>query len=441
MPSLKAVNTTIVLALPLLALAELWTTWGLGYRTGFLLFIKERLTANPQLLPSVEVPVKINYTWIPPVDALIRRLNVFLWPAIDGTWPGLSLVAWEFSGQFSATWMIAGLEGLRQGNKGKLLTLSVTPPSYWSPSHETIELLTGLMRSTTIVGLLSQTITYGSILPLFLCLHLLTSPTGLGPSTSVHQSDGAVAALLVDPIEATAWPIAFTISYLLPTLLVSFQSPQYLSFNSRQIVMAFWELYPVPFKILQIVLTRWLTTYLTASTKQSEATQRSKTQSSLRSLRNLYAFAALVGFTTHLISLTLSFSTMFFPSLFQPSICKHFHPRTILLPTRSPLSTTTIEDAGEGLLHFLQYNMAISNIAPVLWALIQYRNAIALKAEKEWGLWDWAQCGFKAASLYILAGSGATVGWFMWQRDEMVIGDASTAPEKEKERGQGKKKA
>lgn len=123
MPSLQALNTAAKIALPLLSFAGFWGTWGIGFRTGFLKLIKERLTADNKLLPSAEVPLKLTYTWIPPVDALIRRLNVFLWPAIDGRWPGLSLVAWEFSGQFSATWMIAGLEGLRYGNRGKLVTL------------------------------------------------------------------------------------------------------------------------------------------------------------------------------------------------------------------------------------------------------------------------------------------------------------------------------
>ena len=84
--------------------------------------IKARLTASNKLLPSCEKPLKLHYTRIPPVDKLIQRLNVFLWPAIDGRWPGLALVAFEFSGQFSGTWMVAGLEGMRKGNVGKLLT-------------------------------------------------------------------------------------------------------------------------------------------------------------------------------------------------------------------------------------------------------------------------------------------------------------------------------
>ena len=108
-----------LLAISLLAI---WGTWGIGGRTGFLGLIKDALEAKVQLLPVVNEPVKQFYTGIGPVDQFIRRLNIFLWPAIDGTWPGLCLVAWELNGQFSGAWLIAGIEGLRHGNQGKLIS-------------------------------------------------------------------------------------------------------------------------------------------------------------------------------------------------------------------------------------------------------------------------------------------------------------------------------
>lgn len=122
MAPLITLNNSVRASLFLLSLLGLWGTWGIGGRTGFLGLIKDALNADVQRLPVVNQPVKQTYTAIGPVDALIRRLNIFLWPAVDGTWPGLSLVAWEFSGQFSGTWMIAGLEGLRQGNKGRIIS-------------------------------------------------------------------------------------------------------------------------------------------------------------------------------------------------------------------------------------------------------------------------------------------------------------------------------
>ena len=103
MASLSTFNNNALISLFLLSLLGFWGTWGIGARTGSLGLIQEALNAPVQLLPAVKQPVKHTYTAIGPVDALIRRLNVFLWPAIDGTWPGTCLVAWEFSAQFSGT--------------------------------------------------------------------------------------------------------------------------------------------------------------------------------------------------------------------------------------------------------------------------------------------------------------------------------------------------
>ena len=123
MPSLQTLNTAVKIALPLISLAGFLSTWGLGARDGFLGLLADRLHSKVQLLPAAEQPVRMTFTGLPLVDPLLQRLTIFLWPAIDGTWPGTSLVAFEFSGQFAGAWMVAGLEGLRLGNKGKLLTL------------------------------------------------------------------------------------------------------------------------------------------------------------------------------------------------------------------------------------------------------------------------------------------------------------------------------
>ena len=125
MASTELRNRNNIVAASLLALSLLgfWGTWGIGTRDGFLPAVKDTLSAPVPLLPAVNQPVKQTYTAIPPVDYLIRRLNVVLWPAIDGTWPGLCLQAWEFSGQMTGSLLVIQLEGLRAGNKGKLITL------------------------------------------------------------------------------------------------------------------------------------------------------------------------------------------------------------------------------------------------------------------------------------------------------------------------------
>ncbi|KAL8711250.1 MAG: hypothetical protein Q9220_004395 [cf. Caloplaca sp. 1 TL-2023] len=392
MAPLESLNSTVRASLLGLSFLGLWGTWGIGGRTGFLGLIKDALDATVQRLPVVNEPVKQHYTAIWPVDALIRRLNIFLWPAIDGSWPGLSLVAWEFSGQFSGTWMMAGLEGLRHGNRGKLI-------SY-----------------TTIIGTLSQTITYGTIVPFFLFLHVLTSPTNLGPTTS--PSEDPAVAFLIEPTELAAWPIAFTLSYLIPTILVSLPSPKYTTFTTHQNIMALWEFYPIPFKIFQMLLARYFAT-LPYFKKQQQSSLSQRKATTLNLLRYTYIFAALVSSVSHIISLTLSLSSSLFPTLFTPTARSGLNFSSIFIPV-SPLYNASVNNLGDGLWHFLVWNMTASNIAPLLWALLQYRNA----CEKCGRVWEgWGSVLGKVGGVAGLLGPAAGTAWVMWLRDSVVLGE------------------
>ncbi|KAL8861302.1 MAG: hypothetical protein Q9178_002174 [Gyalolechia marmorata] len=330
--NLNTLNKTVAATLVLLSLLGFWGTWGIGGRSGFLKLIKDTLDAPTQLLPVVKQPVKHTYTGIPPIDALIRRLNVFLWPAIDGTWPGLCLVAWEFSGMFSATWMVAGLEGLR-------------------------------------------------------------AP-------------------------------AFTLSYLIPTVLAALPSPQYTSWSLHQNIMAFWELYPVPFKILQIVFARYIFDSLASTpTTTSKASSLSEQKSmNLRYLRRTYIFAFAVSAFTHLTTLTLALSPVLFPSLFLSTSRTSLSPSNIFIPT-SPFYNTPVKNLGEGLWYFLVWNMTISNIAPLVWGMLMARNAEGRVKGKDSGE-GWGSMMGKVVGITLLAGPGAGTVWCASHRDELILGDA-----------------
>lgn len=131
MVSLKTLNNGAKIATLLLAVAGLWTALEIGKRTGFFAMLKGELQADIKLLPGAQKPLKTTFTGLPFIDRTLSRLTMVLWPAIDGTWPRVSLIAFEFSGQFAGAWMVAGLEGLRAGNRGGfgLLTLYAIGPS------------------------------------------------------------------------------------------------------------------------------------------------------------------------------------------------------------------------------------------------------------------------------------------------------------------------
>lgn len=268
--------------------------------------------------------------------------------------------------------------------------------------------------SITIIGTLSQTITYGTILPLYLFLHVLTSPTNLGPLQPSSSSEDPANAFLIDPAELAAWPIAFTLSYLLPTLLVALPSPTYTSFATHQNIMAVWELYPIPFKIFQVLLARYFASLLARDPAPQSASQRKA--SVLKGLRYTYAFSAAVGAVSHIITLTLSYSSVFFPTLYNAASRSGLGPSSVFLGV-SPFYSTPVKNLGEGLWHFLIWNMNVSNVAPLLWALLQCRNAH--EGRKEWE--GWISVLMKIGAVSMVAGPAAGTAALMWVRDELVL--------------------
>ena len=281
--------------------------------------------------------------------------------------------------------------------------------------------------STTIVGLGSQIITYGAILPLYLFVHLLISPTVLDPGRQ-SRNDPATD-LLVDPFKVAAWPIAMTLAYQVPTFLVALHSPTYISFHTRQLIIAFWELYPIPLMIFQLILSRWFSSTLPPDKGYKSSAQRNA--HALGGLRYVYISSIALGVVTHIVTLTLSLTSIFFPTIFNPELPNGVNPHAILIgPTAfvgaSPFTTKPVEDMGKGLWSLLIGNMNISGLATLLWATIQYRNAHEGRLQWE----GWSIPLLKLSALTLVGGWSSAAGALIWARDEMVLGEAGDSESK-----------
>ncbi|KAL8634301.1 MAG: hypothetical protein Q9228_008105, partial [Teloschistes exilis] len=158
--------------------------------------------------------------------------------------------------------------------------------------------------------------------------------------------------------------------------------------------MAWWELYPIPFKIFQILLARYvfdkttgafiLPTTTPPSPSSSSAVSKSTTTTASRKktaldlLKNFYLFSIAFSTITHLVTLTLTISPLLFPSLFSSTVVSALHstpsatslrPTNVLIPS-SPFSSVKVTTAGEGLWRLLVWNASISSIAPLIWGLL-----------------------------------------------------------------------
>lgn len=73
-------------------------------------------------LPGTDIPLKESYTRIEAIDKQLGVLALFFWPVVDGSTPALSLFCLQFQGEVVAVWSLFMLEGMRAGNKGRIIS-------------------------------------------------------------------------------------------------------------------------------------------------------------------------------------------------------------------------------------------------------------------------------------------------------------------------------
>ena len=83
--------------------------------------MRELQLSDPLSLPN-GAPLKVHYTGLKALDRHLSTLAIIFWPVMDGSMPNLSLDTLSFVGQVVAVWSLCMLEGMRAGNKGKLIS-------------------------------------------------------------------------------------------------------------------------------------------------------------------------------------------------------------------------------------------------------------------------------------------------------------------------------
>ena len=116
-PSIRAVQIILFVAW----LTGLYSTWYLMIGNGTVESVKRLQLSDPPSLPNGG-PLKVSYTGFKPLDNHLSAITIIFWPVLDGSMPNLSLDTLNFVGQTVALWSLYLLEGMRVGNKGKLVS-------------------------------------------------------------------------------------------------------------------------------------------------------------------------------------------------------------------------------------------------------------------------------------------------------------------------------
>lgn len=186
-------------------------------------------------LPGAPLPLKHSFTGVGPLDRQLAVLVTFFSALIDDPGAGGEVLAFYVWGmaQFAAGWAALVLEGRRAGNRGAVVSWVGT------------------------VGILFQNLTWTFAVPLYLGLHLLTSPIARLGSQGSRKEVGEAArrSLFVYLWDLALLPMAVTLGLVVPTVFMSmpflFQQTAATHYNW----IAYWQAFPLvrKFSMLSIV--------------------------------------------------------------------------------------------------------------------------------------------------------------------------------------------
>ncbi|MCJ1300474.1 hypothetical protein MMC08_003271 [Hypocenomyce scalaris] len=266
-----------------------------------------------------------------------------------------------------------------------------------------------------VLGLLIQNLAYAVITPLYLILHLSTSPTTISPSP---------ADISVDIFNLISIPISITIGYVLPAVLLALPAPSVLTFGRKQILMAIWQVFPISVDLLQRIIPVISSTILKGTDKRPTP-PTSRAMGYIRAMRGVYLFALILSGFTHISAMTLTATSKFFSGLFAPEYVGIFNPSRVFFP-RTISTATQMPSIGHGTLMLLQYDGLIGSASLLIWA-----SALFVRAYGRRRIFDrWLSLVAANVLLTGLMGPVGCVVALIWARDELLLSGSEVYAEK-----------
>ncbi|KAF9873789.1 hypothetical protein CkaCkLH20_08899 [Colletotrichum karsti] len=288
--------------------------------------LNDVIAKNLQLEP-------IHFTSVRQLDSLLTMLVRFFQPIVTGADLPLTLFSIFMAGQLLAVHMLIVVEGLRFGNRGKII-------SY-----------------TTAWGMLWQLITFGVTLPLYFLTWIWTS--GIPDSTT---PDAHAEAISIDPTQGETILPAWSLGVLPPSIAAGLPSPSLISQHAQEVALALWQAFPLWTGLCQAVLP--LVTKAPNPTLEKPATKIARFRKIYTSTLALAALLhyAVVGY-------------VFLRAESAAGIAPTDFLLQILRPTW-PWDTRPMASVEKGILTLLQWDMYCATLATWSWiAYMAYARA------------------------------------------------------------------
>ncbi|KAG0652379.1 Citreoviridin biosynthesis D [Hyphodiscus hymeniophilus] len=386
-PQATSMRTIVLILLPLLSVAGAFGTLVLIGANGTADVFKALAKQDNPFLPGSTDHQLRTYTGVAPIDRQLIVLVTFFSPVLDVQNGALVLFSIFGLGQFGAAWMIMMMEGLRQGNRWKIISFVGT------------------------FGFILQNITFTVTLPIWLFIHLLTSPVAKPPLGS-HAS----SALLISTLDLKILPLTLLLGYIVPSILMALPTPSVTSPIEHQKYIALWQPFPVWCVIIQTLLKYVIGTVASGNAEKGKH-QSTLGASYLNSAKGVYSFITTLCVITHLPVLLLS--------VLPSSVSQNSSPTLQKLAVESfssvylpyfPSLAHKVPSFAAGVHTFLQWDLYIGSTAMLIWGILLNRSAKeAFRGEAGWG-----GLVVKVVTWLLLAGPCGALAVLLWERDAIV---------------------
>lgn len=249
-------------------------------------------------------------------------------------------------------------------------------------------------------GVLIQNCTFAVVTPIYLAIHLSTSPS---------VSSRRASNLNVDIADLAVLPISLALGYLLPLILMTLPAPSIIGFDQKQTFISIWQNFPVWVSLAQMILAWAIPVSGTPATPKV-----------MSPLRALYVGLIVVAGAGQVTTLTLLAASKFLPGLFAPEYVGSFSLGKVFVPA-AITPTTKMPSLVSGSLLTLQFDQLIGSTSMALWstALLvdAYRNGKSG--------YSIASLVAGAAAVMALTGPLGYVTACIWARDELIFAEAT----------------
>ena len=261
-----------------------------------------------------------------------------------------------------------------------------------------------MVTSIAIWGVALQNFAYAVIIPIYLVAHLSTSPT----IDSLSAGDYAV-----DVFDTLSVPLAMSLGYALPTVLMSLPAPKILDHSTKQNLMAAWQFFPVWVSLLQPVIAFVMRSF--SSSKGSGGNSKPAPNASMKALRFVYIFLIVAAGASQFSTMSIIAISEWFPAMFASEYVGVMSLSKVFLP-QAITPSTKMSSIGEGAHMLVQCDECIGSLSIALWSIVLLVQGYQNQRKSP----DYVSLALYGVVAMALTGPLGFAVACIWARDELV---------------------